>query len=115
MNASHAVLLVGVTIAIAVIAAYLIIIGVILKTVFSRLRTILAAVSEVTEKSAPAGAVIDEINRDLSAGHQALEAAVVRLRERVTPPDDDRPEMPMSAGSTAAQQPWPSYPIRGNS
>jgi len=115
MDPAYVVLLIAVTLAIAVIATYLIIIGAILKTVFSRLRTILAAVSEVTEKTAPAGAVIDEINQDLAAGHEALQAAVLRLRERTESSRvDDRPiDTPISAGSSAAQKPWPSYPIRG--
>lgn len=119
MDPAYVVLLIAVTLAIAVIATYLIIIGAILKTVFSRLRTILAAVSEVTVKTAPAGAVIDEINQDLAAGHEALQAAVLRLRERTERTEssrvDDRPtDTPISAGSSAAQKPWPSYPIRGS-
>lgn len=114
MDAAHAVLLLGVFIAIAVIAGYLIYVGVILKTVFSRLNTILGAVDAVTERSAPIGPVLDEINRDLAEGQRALEGAVERLRERLAPTVDDGPTgPPTSAGSAAAQQPWPEYPARG--
>lgn len=117
INASHVVLLIAVALAIAVIAGYLIIIGVILKNVFSRLITILGAVDSVTEKTTGIGPVIDEINRDLAAGQEALEGAVLRLRERAAPAasyDEGPAAPPMGAGAATAQQPWPTYPIRGD-
>lgn len=82
MGAAPAVTLVAVALTVIVIAGYLIVIAVILKGVFGRLETILGAVSGVTEKSAPAGDVIAAMNKDLSAGHRALDDAVERLRER---------------------------------
>ncbi|MGI8622773.1 MAG: hypothetical protein ACR2NB_04625, partial [Solirubrobacteraceae bacterium] len=97
MSPAHVVLLIATTLAIAAIAVYLIIIAVILKTVFGRLQTILAAVSGVTEKTAPAGAVIEEINRDLAAGHEALEACVQRLRERSSPPSGAEQQGPYAS------------------
>ncbi len=93
MEAAPIVTLIGTAITVAAIAGYLIAIALILKGVFSRLQTILVSVSDVTEKTAPAGAVIDEINRDLAAGHKALEACVQRLQERrglVATPQDPR-------------------------
>lgn len=93
MGASSAVLLVATALAVAVIAGYLIAISLILRRVFGRLEIILGAVSEVVEKTAPAGEVIGAINADLAAGQAALGAAVERLTERTAgEPEEPAPE-----------------------
>lgn len=112
IGAAPAVTLVAVALTVAVIAIYLILIAVILKKVFGRLEIILGAVSEVSEKSAPAGEVIAAINADLSAGHRALDDAVERLRER-TADDADQgiSAAPARRGGSVAVAP----PGRGGS
>ncbi len=65
MNAAHVVLLIGVFIAVAAIAGYLIAITLILKHVVNRLVTILGAVQATTDTAQPVGPVIDDINKDL--------------------------------------------------
>src|ERR687885_651734 len=74
--------LVGVGIAVVVIAVYLIIIAMILKRVTGRLVLILDAVGQSTRRSEPVGAVMDDINRDLEQGRAAIEACVQRLEQR---------------------------------
>ncbi|MEJ7891266.1 MAG: hypothetical protein WKF94_01315 [Solirubrobacteraceae bacterium] len=92
MDIAHVVLLIGVTIAIAVIALYLIAIGLILKRVYDQLNVILGAVGDVIGATAPAGAVIDEINGDLARAQTQLATAVQRLEER------RREEEPVASG-----------------
>lgn len=87
IEAAPAVTIVLTVVTVIVIAGYLIAIGAILKGVSGRLDIILGAVSEVVEKTAPAGDVIGAINADLAAGHAALDGAVARLQERIA--DDD--------------------------
>lgn len=106
IGAAPAVTLVATALTVIVIAGYLIAIAVILKGVFGRLELILGAVSGVTEKSAPAGDVIAAMNKDLSAGHRALEDAVERLRERTA--DDEAQNVdypPVSRGGSVAVPP----------
>ncbi len=88
MSAAPVVTLIGVALTVVVIALYLIGIALILKRVHARLVTILGAVVEVSEKSAPAGDVIAGINADLARGHSAVGAAVERLQERAAADDD---------------------------
>lgn len=105
MAAAHVVLLIGVTLAVLAVAAFLISVSLILYKVFSQLVVILGAVEEVSERSQPAGPVIDDINRDLAASRQALEACVERLKERTTPAEaSDEPgayAAPVGSGSSA--------------
>lgn len=106
MSAAPVVTLIGVALTVVVIALYLIGIALILKRVHARLVTILGAVVEVSEKSAPAGDVIAGINADLARGHSAVGAAVERLQERAAADDDlNRGGDPLPAargGSVAA-------------
>jgi len=88
MGPAPIVTLIAVALTVVVLAGYLITIALILKRVFGRLEIILGAVSEVTEKTAPAGEVIAAINADLAAGHAALDAAVLRLKERTGSAED---------------------------
>jgi len=82
----HAVAtLVATAFIVAVIAAYLIRIAMILWKVIDRLVTILGAVNGVAEESRPMGAVLDDINRELTQGRERFEAAVARLEERQAP------------------------------
>ena len=85
MNAAQGVFLFGVAVAIAVIAGYLIWITLILKHVVNRLVTILGAVDATTETAQPAGAIIDDLNRDLAAGRKLMEDYVERLEESRAP------------------------------
>jgi len=82
MEPAAVVTVIGVVLAVGAIALYLIIISVILKNVYARLVIILGAVVEVSEKSAPAGEIIEAINADLAHGHAAVAAAAERLHER---------------------------------
>ncbi len=81
MDPAHVVLLFAIFIAVAAIAGYLIWIAMILKHVVNRLVTILGAVDATTDAAEPAGAIIDDINRDLDAGRKLLEDCVARLAE----------------------------------
>jgi len=92
----HAVVtLIATAFIVAVIAAYLIRIAMILWKVIDRLVTILGAVNGVAEESRPMGAVLDDINRDLTQGRERFEAAVARLEERQTPePESTEYESP---------------------
>ena len=85
MSAAHVVLLIGVFIAVAAIAGYLIAITLILKHVVNRLVTILGAVQATTDTAQPVGAVIDDINKDLDAGRKLMENCVQRLEESREP------------------------------
>lgn len=113
IGAAPAVTLVAVALTVAVIAIYLILIAIILKKVFGRLETILGAVSDVSDRSAPAGEIIAAINADLSAGHRALDDAVERLRERTEDDADQEfsPAAPARRGGSVAVSP----PSRGGS
>lgn len=82
MEPAHVVFLIGVALAVGAIALYLIAIAGILIGVSNNLKVILAAVSGVAERSAPAGPVIEAIDRDLADGNAAMAGAVQRLRER---------------------------------
>jgi len=99
MPAAGVATLIGVFLTVVVLAVFLISVVVILKHVFGQLEIILEAVSDVSVKAAPAGAVIDAINSDLAAGHAALDAAVVRLKER-TAAFDDQVSSTSTTGST---------------
>jgi Na+-transporting methylmalonyl-CoA/oxaloacetate decarboxylase gamma subunit len=81
--------LVGVGIAVVVIAVYLIIIAMILKRVVGRLVIILDAVGQSTRRSEPVGAVLEDVNRDLEQGRAAIEACVQRLEQRFGTPDGE--------------------------
>lgn len=107
IGAAPAVTLVATALTVIVIAGYLIVIAVILKGVFGRLELILGAVSGVTEKSAPAGDVIAAMNKDLSAGHRALDDAVERLRERTEADDSVQGDAypPVRRGGSVAVPP----------
>ena len=85
MNAAHVVLLIGVFIAVAAIAGYLIAIILILKHVVNRLVTILGAVQATTDTAQPVGPIIDDINKDLDAGRKLMENCVQRLEESREP------------------------------
>lgn len=94
MAAAHVVLLIAVFLAVAVIAAFLITVTYQLHQVSSRLVTILGVIDQVVERTAPLESVITEISNDLGAGHQALEGAVQRLKERkgiTTLPGEEAP------------------------
>lgn len=83
---THAVVtLVAVALALAVIASYLIKIALILWNVIDRLRVILGAVVAVSDGSKPMGPVMEDINSNLGAAREALEAASSRLEERHAP------------------------------
>lgn len=93
--------LVGVGIAVVVIATYLIIIAMILKRVVNRLVIILGAVGQTTQRSEPIGAVLTDINRDLDAGRATIEACVHRLEQRHgAPTNGDAGIIPAHAAGT---------------
>jgi hypothetical protein len=83
---AHAVVTLVITgLALAVTAGYLIHIARILWHVIEDLVVILGAVEAVSEQSAPAGPVIDDISRNLAAAAATLEGSVQRLAERRAP------------------------------
>ncbi len=82
MSAAAVVTLIAVVLTVVALAAFLIIVALILQKVSSQLNVILTAVQEVTEKSEPVGAVIDDINASLDSSHKALAACVERLEAR---------------------------------
>ncbi len=121
MDPAHVVLLLAVFIAVAAIAGYLIAIVLILRHVVNRLVTILGAVQATADTSQPAGAIIDDLNKDLGAGRKLIEAAVQRLEESREPvgatsePADRHAIRSGSAGgdggtATAAPPPMPGPP-----
>lgn len=83
MEPAHIVLYLGITLAVATIAGYLIAIVWHLRVVFRQLEVILDAVGAVVHQSDGLDQVIGEIARDLTAGQQAVEACVARLEKRV--------------------------------
>jgi len=91
MEPSAFVLIVAVFLAVAVVAAYLLVVIAILSNVNRRLRLVLSGVDAVTEKATPVGPIIEEINRDLATGRAALEGCVERLKERQVPPPPPEP------------------------
>ena len=82
MAAVHVLTLIVVFVAILVVAVWLMAVTYHLHQVSSRLNTILADVVATAEKTAPLDAVVSEIASDLAAGHEAIEGAVQRLKER---------------------------------
>jgi hypothetical protein len=76
MPAAAVVTLIGVALAVAAIAGYLIYIALILRHVVIRLNTVLAGVVGVIEESAPIGPVATAINSDLDAARKSLERAL---------------------------------------
>lgn len=83
MAAQHVVLLFGVAVAVLVIAAYLITIVALLKSVHDQLIVILGVVSDVYGATEGIDVVVDEIRTDLAGGREALDACVNRLRDRM--------------------------------
>lgn len=78
MPAEAVVTLIGVALLVGVLAGYLIRITLILRRVVLTLNTVLDAVVGVTHESGPIGEVTDAINKDLEAGHRALQEAVAQ-------------------------------------
>lgn len=88
----HAVVtLIATAFIVAVIAAYLIKIALILWHVIDRLVVILGAVNGVAEESQPMGALLDDINQNLTSGRERFESAVQRLEERKAPEPEPGP------------------------
>ncbi len=82
MAAVHVLTIIVVLVAILVVAVWLIAVTYHLHHVSSRLNTILADVVAVGEKTAPLDEVVSEIAAELAAGHEAIEGAVGRLKQR---------------------------------
>jgi len=82
MGAHAVVTLILTGLALAVTAGYLIHVARILWVVIDRLVIILGAVDAVTEKSQPAGPVLEGISRDLEASAKAMADCVQRLEQR---------------------------------
>lgn len=82
MATAPLVTIIAVSLAIVVIAAFLITVIYVLLQVHSRLNTILGVVAGVVEKTEGLEPIIDEIRADLADGHAAIDAAVERLKVR---------------------------------
>ena len=82
MAAVHVLTLIVVFVAILVVAVWLMAVTYHLHQVSSRLNAILDAVNDVGEKTAVLDPVISEIAGDLAAGHEAVDGAVARLKDR---------------------------------
>jgi len=78
----HVLTLLVVFVAILVVAVWLMAVTYHLYQVSTRLNTILADVVATAEKTAPLDAVVSEIAKDLAAGHEAIDGAVERLKQR---------------------------------
>jgi hypothetical protein len=72
------VTLIAVTLAVAAIAVALIMVARILAQVARRLQVVIAAVSEIPAKVAPAEHVLNRINSDLGEAQDALEGLVAK-------------------------------------
>ncbi len=102
MGAHAVVTLIATAFVVAVIAAYLIRIALILWHVIDRLVTILGAVQAVGQVSQPLGGIVDDIEKNLASGRDAMEASVSRL-ERRKPAGE--PE-PAAGGVSATWSHW---------
>jgi len=84
MKPQHVVTLLGVAIAVVVIALALIAIIVELRKVYMQLIVILGAVAETGEKTEGLDSVTSSLAGDLAAGEAALAAGVERLEHRLS-------------------------------
>ncbi len=82
MDAAAIVTLVGVGLLIVVLAAYLIVIALILRRVSARLTTVLDALRAIPERGDAAAPAIDALNRELDRMRAALEGVAERAGER---------------------------------
>ncbi len=78
MEPAAMVTLIAVTLAVAAIAVALIMVARILAQVARRLQVVIAAVSEIPAKVAPAEHVLNRINSDLGEAQDALEGLVAK-------------------------------------
>jgi len=108
MAAVHVLTLLVVFVAILVVAVWLMAVTWHLFQVSSRLNTILADVVATAEKTGPLDEVVSEIAADLAAGHEAIEGAVARLKERHNYEEPAR--TPTPAGDREAPGAIPSGP-----
>ncbi len=74
------VTLIGVSLAVLVIAFYLISIARALRRVSSELNLVLSSVARLPERVAPAEGVLDSINTDLAQTQDALEGLLAKKR-----------------------------------
>ena len=74
------VTIVGAALTVLALAGFLISVALILWRVDRRLRSITAGVGVITEKAAPAGPVVREINQDLAGVDNALRAVLSKRR-----------------------------------
>ncbi len=88
MEAAPLIMIIIFCLAIAVVAAFLIIVVTVLYQIWSRINTILGVVGEVVEKTEVLDPVIGEIKADLAGGQTAIEGAVERLKVRKGYSDD---------------------------
>ena len=87
MKPQHVVTLIGVAIAVLVIALALIAIVVELRKVYMQLIVILGAVAETADKTEGLDAVTKDLANDLAAGEAALAGGVERLEQRLSRED----------------------------
>ncbi len=81
MQPAGIVTLIGVLLAVAALAFYLIAVAVMLQQVASMLDDILAALRSIVDKTQPVGGVVSEINRELSDAHERLRSVLERRKE----------------------------------
>ncbi len=94
MKPEHIVTLIGVAIAVPVIALFLIAIVVELRRTYFQLVTILGAVDETVAQTDGLEAIVAEISEDLAAGQAALADCVERLEQRLNGTDNGPAPLP---------------------
>ena len=101
MAAAHALMLLGVFLAIVAVALFLIVVTFQLHMVHSRLNVILGVVVDVGNKTQPLDGVVSDITNDLVAGAAAVDQAIDRLAQR------KGVERPSPTGEGGAEAPMP--------
>jgi hypothetical protein len=78
MPVAAVITIIGAALTVLVLAAYLISIALVLNRINTRLRAVTADLGLVTEKTEPVGAIVGEINKDLSGVDNALRTVLAR-------------------------------------
>lgn len=111
MNSAAVVTIVGALLTVLVLAAYLIYVALLLRRVDTRLSAITAGVQAITNKAAPAGPVVREINKDLTGVNNALQAVLTKKRPPKRKPDPTPDPTPVPMQATASDSARPAWVV----
>ncbi|MFY9806209.1 MAG: hypothetical protein WCC38_03355 [Pseudonocardiaceae bacterium] len=78
MPLAAVITIIGAVLTVLVLAAYLISIANILRRVHAMLRTVIGGLHLVTERTAPVGSIVGQINDDLAGVDNALKSVLAR-------------------------------------